>query len=290
MFVDQTVGGGLTKRLKEIEDRMTDITGFRVKISEMGGTQLSQLLPNTNPWAGSKCSRETCHTCNQGDERLQDCFRRNILYESTCTVCEKREREKSGGGQGQHEKGNEGVGGQGKLAGSAVYVGESSRSIFERSQEHIRDAKKKTEDSHIWKHWSEEHPGQEMPHFRFQIVRLFRDCLSRQIAEAVRIEMREGAVLNSKAVFSRCKLPRLVVERLEWEQGSGGMEREVDEEEERTEEEKTEDMEILKREGECKRKGEKEKQEPRPGKRFRRERKKEDWGEQLEEEQEGIMA
>ena len=47
------------------------------------------------------------------------------------------------------------------------------------------------------------------------VVRQFKTSLSRQIAEAVRIQMR-GTTLNSAGVYNRCKLTRLVVDR-EWD-------------------------------------------------------------------------
>ena len=88
--------------------------------------------------------------------------------------------------------------------------------MYERSKEHIRDGKNKTEDSHIAKHWEEHHRGEEIPLFRFKIVRRFKDSLSRQVGESVRIDMRNG-VLNSKTVYSRNRLPRLELEKTEWE-------------------------------------------------------------------------
>ena len=57
-----------------------------------------------------------------------------------------------------------------------------------------------------------------MPEFRFRICKKFQDCLSvsRQVSESVRIDQRV-AVLNSKSVYSRNKLPRLTLEKDEWE-------------------------------------------------------------------------
>ena len=94
----------------------------------------------------------------------------------------------------------------------AVYVGESSRSLYERAKEHFEDALGQKEDSHIYKHWETCHMGEGRPRFKFSIVRSFQDCLSRQIAESVRIGLRVH-VLNSQAVYSRCRLPRLTVDR-----------------------------------------------------------------------------
>ena len=63
MFVDQTVGGELAKRLQAAEDRMALMTGYRVRVSETSGSQLCRILPNTNPWSGSHCGRANCYTC-----------------------------------------------------------------------------------------------------------------------------------------------------------------------------------------------------------------------------------
>ena len=110
MFVDNTPHGELCRRLQTCENRSATVTNRRVKMVEMGGSKLGQLLSNTNPWAGAGCDREDCHTCNQGgSEKKEDCFRRNVLYESRCVECqEKEELEKEkAGGEGRKRKGGE---------------------------------------------------------------------------------------------------------------------------------------------------------------------------------------
>ena len=49
MFIDSTPHGVLCSRLQKCEDRLGVITGRRVKMVEMGGSQLSQLFSNTDP-------------------------------------------------------------------------------------------------------------------------------------------------------------------------------------------------------------------------------------------------
>jgi hypothetical protein len=49
-----------------------------------------------------------------------------------------------------------------------------------------------------------------------KVVGSFKDALSRQLSEAVRIDLRGGGVLNSKTEYSRCRVPRLVVDMEEW--------------------------------------------------------------------------
>ena len=45
----------------------------------------------------------------------------------------------------------------------------------------------------------------------------FGDPLTRQLAEAVRIEQRGAEILNSKSEFSRCRIPRLRLDMDEWQ-------------------------------------------------------------------------
>ena len=55
-------------------------------------------------------------------------------------------------------------------------------------------------------------------HFKvsIQVIGRYRDALSRQVGEAVRIDLRGEDVLNSKAEFNRCRLPRLTINRDYW--------------------------------------------------------------------------
>ena len=70
-----------------------------------------------------------------------------------------------------------------------VYVGETARSLFERSAEYRDDAEKQHDDSHMMKHWIlDQQEEKEMPRFEFRMVASFQDSLTRQDAESVRID------------------------------------------------------------------------------------------------------
>ena len=211
MFVENTPHGELCGRLQRSADRMAGVSSRRVKMVEMGGTSLGQTFSNRNPWAGAGCDRQDRHTCNQGGEaeKKEDCFRRNILYESRCGRCEDR-RADNGPDRKKRRRGED-------MEEQNIYVGETSRSLYERTKEHIKDGEDKKEESHIAKHWEHHHQGEDMPEFRFRIVRTFRDSLSRQVAESIRIDLRGEGVLNSKTVYSRNHLPRVVIEKPAWE-------------------------------------------------------------------------
>ena len=76
------------------------------------------------------------------------------------------------------------------------------------------------DDNHIVKHQNLVHPG-EQPDFVMRVVSHPKSALERQLGEAVRIRRRggEGAILNPRAEFNRCHVPRLRVEkREEWEE------------------------------------------------------------------------
>ena len=123
-----------------------------------------------------------------------------VLYENICVLC------------------NPGVGENKKLTPPekppSIYVGETSKSIFERGVEHWKDFKNNQEDSHILKHHQIHHGGRGEPSFHLRPVRYFKTALTRQIAEAVLIQKwGEDKVLNSKAEFKRSKLSRLRWER-----------------------------------------------------------------------------
>ena len=97
--------------------------------------------------------------------------------------------------------------------GEGIYVGETSRSIYERTSEHHEKARSMDEGSFMVKHWFTSHPEEEeQPGFRFRVVGRFKDCLTRQLKEAVRMGHRPGN-LNSKGEWGSCNIPRLVIEK-----------------------------------------------------------------------------
>ena len=70
----------------------------------------------------------------------------------------------------------------------AVYVGETSRTMKERSGEHLEDAKKEKESSHIWNHQTSVH-GEEKMEMKFALIRRCQTALQRQVGETIRLKM-----------------------------------------------------------------------------------------------------
>ena len=200
LFIEQTREGELGKQLREVVQRLAPLMGFSIKIVERTGSTLKSKFPQSSLWEGAGCGRDRCVTCNQGAETLAPCMRKSLVYENICADC------------------NEGAGGKEEVTGSnpdipSIYVGETSRTIFERANEHwgaAKGSKAARAKSHIAKHQELVHEGRE-PNFMMRTVKFHKTALSRQTGEAVRIRRRggEGAVLNSRGEFNRSFIPRL---------------------------------------------------------------------------------
>ena len=83
--------------------------------------------------------------------------------------------------------------------------------------EHVDDARRFSDGSHIVKHWMEEHPQMmEMPPWRFRTIRSFKDCLTRQLSEAVAISLSEDSLLNGKCDYISNCISRVTVNEDEY--------------------------------------------------------------------------
>ena len=50
-----------------------------------------------------------------------------------------------------------------------------------------------------------------------KIISSYRDPLTRQVGEAIRIEMRGGNTLNSKTEYNQLRIPRLIIDQEVWQ-------------------------------------------------------------------------
>ena len=201
LFVEQTPRGELASRIREVIKRLEPTLGYSLKVAERTGRSIQSLFSQTNLWQGLHCGREKCITCSQGGDNLPACTRSSIVYENICVKCNPDKTEDG-----------EPVVKEGSMTPS-LYVGESSRTIQERGLEHWGAALRGDKKSHMAKHQAMEHAG-EPPAFHMRVVSYHRTALNRQVKEAVRIRRRGGAssILNSRAEYNRCHIPRLVLE------------------------------------------------------------------------------
>merc|ERR1712130_717996 len=132
-----------------------------------------------------------------------------IIYETWCLTCEKKEKEKIEEMELDEEE---------KLrllrkVRLHKYVGETSRSLYERGLEHLRDLNELKQESHMLKHYFDHHPEEELEKMEFgaKIIKAARTAFNRQVGESVYIQENAAnhAILNSKSEYNRCALPRL---------------------------------------------------------------------------------
>ena len=106
----------------------------------------------------------------------------NVGYRWLCLTCEERDKVK-------------------------VYDGETGRSARLRGGEHLKDLEKKREKSVLYKHKMSDHAHENVK-FKMEITKKFKDALTRQANEAVRIFSRPGhETLNSKSEFNHPLYP-----------------------------------------------------------------------------------
>ena len=196
LFIPRTPGGALATLLRQTERDLGKVSTFKMKIIEECGTDLKGALVKSNPWAKEDCRRADCPLCQarrEGDEELKgSCKTKSITYTSSCTLCK-------------------------QMGHKTEYIGESGRSLYERSKEHVRQSLTSYSKSHIRDHMSAQHP-ETAPHpgaFKFSVSGTYYAPLDRQLSEAIKISRASGTqttVLNSKFEFNRCLIPTLVTD------------------------------------------------------------------------------
>ena len=102
------------------------------------------------------------------------------------------------------------------VATPVKYIGETSRSAYERLREHYKDFENLSTKSHMIKHYIECHRDIKKEEMRFnvKVLKTFRSAFERQIGESVYINfnLKNGSkLLNSKNEYNRCIIPRIGV-------------------------------------------------------------------------------
>ena len=160
------------------------------------------------------CGRQNCLLCETklktDRNHSQDCHTRNLVYQTWCMTCLKRDEEDA-------EKRGEGDAGKirelKKKIKKHLYIGETSHSMFERAFEHQNDVEQLKTTSHMLRHLLEMHRDEERSKIEFgvKVLRYTRSSFERQILESVMIQnMRDHHIMNSRSEFNRCAIPRLV--------------------------------------------------------------------------------
>ena len=162
IIVASTPGSVLAKKMREVTESYAEC-GVRFKIVEKGGISLGRMLQRPNPSASGVCGKEDCDMCKQGGKL---CHKTNVAYKYECNI------------------------------DKSCYIGETSRNFYTRNLEHQDKFNKKKQDSFIYQHQLEVHGGAE-PDFKIKVLKSFKDPMSRQIYEGVKIR-RSNSSLNTK--------------------------------------------------------------------------------------------
>ena len=190
LFVPVTRGGKLAKEIKKREEEINKNSEERIKIVEGGGIKMKDMLVTKNPFPTTACEKKKCVLC-KGDvsnEIRIPCNSNNVGYKLFCGTCEDNGSQR-------------------------VYEGETSRSARIRGAEHLRDFVNGRPNSALYKHKQNEHGGEDIK-IGMEITKQFRDPLTRQADEAVRISSRtKNEILNSKNEFNHPPIARITVER-----------------------------------------------------------------------------
>ena len=194
MFVTPTPDSALIKELKQREEELNKNSDERVKFVEKGGQKVKNMLGTKKSFKNTKCVQNTCPLCNNSDfvegaptEDGIPCNSNNVGYRWVCLKCKEQEKIK-------------------------VYEVETGRSARIRGLEHVKELQHKKKNSVLYKHIQAEHKNETIK-FKMEITKCFKDALTRQANEAVRISNRSGSqLLNSKSEFNHPPMARVVVE------------------------------------------------------------------------------
>ena len=184
IMVQATPGGELAKKYQQVIE--THPGPVKIKIMEQGGRTIKTVVQDTNPTKTKGCASQDCLTCKRGRGRGGECRKNNVGYILFCDEC-----------------------GEDKVC----YVGETGQNTYTRGLRHMTNYRGRHKDSPLWKHAQVAHGGSLEVSFSMKVVRTFRDPLTRQVNEAVRINQCGAEIqLNSKSEWHGPATVRLVVE------------------------------------------------------------------------------
>ena len=132
---------------------------------------MKNTVQKSNPTATAGCGDEQCIACKAGRGDGGNCRSSSINYQVDCLLCPADNRSR--------------------------YIGESARNLFSRGKEHLGRYRNRDKKSFMHKHQSREHQGSPGD-YTAKVTGSSKDCLTRQVREAVLIRRCQVPVLNSK--------------------------------------------------------------------------------------------
>ena len=155
---------------------------MRFKVIETGGRSIKSIVQKSNPTATLGCEAADCLPCKNGRGDGGDCRRCGVNYSIECELCPDGQK--------------------------AVYHGETARNIYTRGREHVNNFKSKTTKSFMLKHIKDKHPN-PVASYSAKVTATAKDCLTRQVREAVHLRRSEVLTLNGKTEWHQPALFRI---------------------------------------------------------------------------------
>ena len=156
--------------------------GVKFKMIETGGHSMRRVLQKSNPLETLGCDRPDCLPCKTERGKGGNCMGCGVNYEVECQLCPDDTK--------------------------SVYIGETSRNLYTRSREHLSRYRAGTATSFMAKHQTELHQGEDA-RYEARVTATTRDCLTRQVREAVLIRRSQVNVLNGKTEWHQPALFRI---------------------------------------------------------------------------------
>ena len=176
MFVQSTPGSMLKEKVQKIAKK----NRLKIKVVEKAGSTVKSVLQKSNPYGRQRCEREDCAVCEHGE--VGECRTRGCVYQ---LVCKEDERK---------------------------YLGQTGRSVYERTKEEIRDWRNHEERSPLWKHSMLYHDGEDFEMGIKVMSKEYGRPSRRLITESILIDnLSDAEVMNSKREWTYTNLNKVRV-------------------------------------------------------------------------------
>ena len=170
IFVPPTPNGELARTLRRIAECEAE-AGVRFKVVETGGRAIKTEVQKSNPTESPGCDEPDCLPCQAGRGAGGSCHATGVNYAVECGLCPDNAR--------------------------GLYLGETSRNLYSRCKEHQGRFRNGSAKSFMKKHQDRQHRGMAGA-YTAKVTASTRDCLTRQVREAVEIRRCQQPVLNGK--------------------------------------------------------------------------------------------
>ena len=192
IFVPATPGGELAKIFKEIEkeQRNQNENMMNFQIIEQTGVSLERMFQKSNPFKETDCGKQDCVVCDGKGVKCRD---EGVGYRGVCKECSKSNMR-------------------------SEYLGETGKNAYTRGKQHMGGLRNKNEENAFYKHWRNFHEtpleadSRRLENFEIRVEKSFKDTMTRQINEMVRIKKFQGTLLNSKSEWNAPPIVKIIAQ------------------------------------------------------------------------------